>query len=158
SRRALALAETGTHKRLGIYDTEDETLSWLIDDAARAIESAHVPYRGGVVVAEVREARSRAFLLDPTTGAEMPLAAPRGTLLPLGALPDGAWLGRIYAATQPDELVRFELPPQDRAPHPNPPPQGGRGLHRNSMPIPSPLAGEGRGGGLPLARPFANSV
>src|SRR6266404_4461565 len=144
SRRALVLAETGTHKRLGIYDTRDETLSWLIDDPARAIEWAHVPDRGGgIVVAEVREARSRAFLLDPGTGAETPIAAPRGTLLPLGGLPDGAWLGRIYGATQPDELVRFELPSQDRAPHPNPPerlskgPPGGRGLHRNSMPTPS---------------------
>jgi len=159
SRRALVLAETGTHKRLGLYDTADETLSWLIDDPARAIEWAHVPDRGGgIVVAEARAARSRAFLLDPATGTETPIAAPRGTLLPLGALPDGAWLGRIYGATQPDELVRFERLVQDRAPHPNPPPQGGRGLHRNSMPTPSPLAGEGWGGGLPLARSFANST
>jgi DNA mismatch repair protein MutS len=32
-------------------------------------------------------------------------------------------------------------------PHPNPPPQGGRGLD-GAQPSPSPLAGEGRGGGL----------
>src|SRR5258708_6373468 len=80
SRRALVLAERGTHKRLGIYDTRDETLSWLPDDPPRAIEWAHVPARGGsIVVAEVREAHSRAFLLDPPTRAETPIAAPRGT-------------------------------------------------------------------------------
>ena len=108
SRRALVLAETATHKRLGIYDTVDGALRWLIDDPARAIETAHVPDRGGqIVVIEVRAARSRAFLLDPQSGAEMPVAADGVTLLPLGQLPDGAWLGRVYGAAQPDELVRF---------------------------------------------------
>jgi dipeptidyl aminopeptidase/acylaminoacyl peptidase len=161
SRRALVLAETATHKRLGIYDTGDSVLAWLIDDPARAIESAHVPDRGGfIVVAEVREARSLAFLLDPQSGAETPIVAAEGTLLPLGALPDGAWLGRVHGATQPDELVRFAPPSHDRSPHPNPPPplrqklRRGRGLSSS----PSPLAGEGRGGGMPLAQPFAASV
>ncbi len=113
SRRALILAETATHKRLGIYDTADGALTWLIDDPRRAIEAAHVPDRGGgIVVTEVREARSRAFLLDPATGAETPTVAERGTVLPLGALPDGAWLGRVYGATQPDELIRFSPPPR----------------------------------------------
>src|SRR6266849_605752 len=108
SRRALILAETATHKRLGIYDTVDGALRWLIDDPARAIETAHVPDRGGqIVVIEVRAARSRAFLLDPQSGAETPVAADGVTLLPLGQLPDGAWLVRVYCSAQPDELVRF---------------------------------------------------
>jgi dipeptidyl aminopeptidase/acylaminoacyl peptidase len=119
SRRALFIAETATHKRLGIYDTEDGGLSWLIDDPARAIEGAFVPDRGGrIVVAEIREARSHAFLLDPRGGAETPIAAEHGTLAPMGQLPDGAWLGRVYAATQPDELVRFELHSPDHKPVP----------------------------------------
>jgi dipeptidyl aminopeptidase/acylaminoacyl peptidase len=109
SRHALVIAETATHKRLGIYDTDDGALRWLIDDSGRVIESAHVPDRGArIVVTEVREARSRAFLVDPASGAETPITTERGTLLPLGALPDGAWLGRVYSATQPDELVRFD--------------------------------------------------
>ena len=141
SRRALVLAETATHKRLGVYDTQDGALTWLIDDPARAIEWAHVPDRGGrIVVAEMREARSLAFLLDPQTGAELPIAAPGGTLLPLGALPGGAWLGRLYGATQPDELIRFEL-------------------HDPALTAsPLPPCGGGSGWGLPLAQPFANSV
>src|SRR4051794_9899378 len=76
SRRALVIAETATHKRLGVYDTADGSLRWLIDDPARAIESAHVPDRGGrIVVVEVREARSCACLVDPTSGAETEIAA-----------------------------------------------------------------------------------
>jgi dipeptidyl aminopeptidase/acylaminoacyl peptidase len=159
SRRALVVAESGTHKRLGIYDTQDETLSWLIDDPARAIEWAHVPDRGGsIVIAEVREARSRAFLLDPATGAETPIAAPRGTLLPLGGLPDGAWLGRIYGATQPDELVRFDLPFQDGVPPPRPSPARGEGEGSERARNPLPPCGGGLGWGVPLVRSFSDST
>jgi dipeptidyl aminopeptidase/acylaminoacyl peptidase len=107
-RRILVLAETPSHKRLGVYDLASGGLAWLIDDASRSIEGAHVPDRGGrIVVTEIVEARSRAFLLDPASGAETPVPAPQGTLLPLGELPDGAWLGRRYDAARPDELVRF---------------------------------------------------
>jgi dipeptidyl aminopeptidase/acylaminoacyl peptidase len=144
-RRALVIAETATHKRLGIYDTEDGGLSWLIDDPARAIEGAFVPDRGGqIVVAEVREARTRAFLLDPRSGTETPIAAEGCTLTPMGQLPDGAWLGRVYAATQPDELVRFDPPPR-----PSPALAGTRGSRES---------GGGSGWGVPLARPFAGST
>ena len=151
SRRALVVAETATHKRLGVYDTEDGALRWLIDDPARAIESAHAPDRGGrIVVTEVREARSRAFLLDPASGAETPIAAERGTLLPLGALPDGTWLGRVYGATQPDDLVRFYPPPQ-------PSPARGEGEDIEPRCDPLPPCGGGLGWGVPLARSFADS-
>ncbi|HEX3499581.1 MAG TPA: prolyl oligopeptidase family serine peptidase [Stellaceae bacterium] len=158
SRRALVIADAATHKRLGIYDTGDGSLRWLIDDPTRAIEGAFVPDRGGrIVVAEVREARSRAFLLDPLRDAEMPVVGDRCTLLPMGQLPDGVWLGRVYGATQPDEIVRFELPADGRPPHPDPLPQGGRGLDGVSS-SPYPLAGEGRGEGMPLAQPFSSSI
>src|SRR6185437_738225 len=43
-----------------------------------------------------------------------PIVAAEGTLLPLSALPDGAWLGRVHGATQPDDLVRFTPPSHDR--------------------------------------------
>ncbi|MDB5409438.1 MAG: peptidase prolyl oligopeptidase active site region [Rhodospirillales bacterium] len=106
--RILVLAETPSHKRLGVYDLAGGEVAWLIDDASRSIEAAHVPDRGGrIVVVETVEARSRAFLLDPVSGEETPVATTQGTLLPLGQLPDGAWLGRRYDAAHPDELVRF---------------------------------------------------
>jgi dipeptidyl aminopeptidase/acylaminoacyl peptidase len=152
SRRALVVAETATHKRLGVYDTEDGALRWLIDDPARAIESAHAPDRGGrIVVTEVREARSRAFLLDPESGAETPVAADGVTLLPMGQLPDGAWLGRAYGATQPDDIVRFGFPP------PRPSPARGEGEEADSRLNPLPPCGGGLGWGVPLARSFADS-
>jgi dipeptidyl aminopeptidase/acylaminoacyl peptidase len=107
-RRILVVAETPSHKRLGIHDLANGGTIWLIDDASRSIEGGHVPDRGGcIVVIETVSARSRAFLLDPATGVETPVTSPLGTLLPLGQLPDGAWLGRRYDAAHPDGLVRF---------------------------------------------------
>jgi dipeptidyl aminopeptidase/acylaminoacyl peptidase len=108
SRRALVIAETPTHKRLGVYDTASGALDWLIDDKARQIEGGFVERGGRIVVTEIREARDHAFLLDAETGREQKVTLERGALRPLGALPDGAWLGRIYSAAQPDELVRFD--------------------------------------------------
>ncbi|MBV9521689.1 MAG: S9 family peptidase [Alphaproteobacteria bacterium] len=108
-RRALIIAETATHKRVGILDTAGGAPHWLIDDPGRTIEAAHAPQSGeDIVLIEVRAARSHASLLDPCTGAEVPIEPERGTLLPIGPLPDGSWLGRAYDAAQPDELVRFE--------------------------------------------------
>ena len=108
SRRALVTAETARHKRLGVYDTASGALSWLIDDTERPVEGGFVERSGSVVAIEIREARDRAFLVDAGTGREQPVTPERGTLRPLGALPDGNWLGRIYSAAQPDELVRFD--------------------------------------------------
>jgi dipeptidyl aminopeptidase/acylaminoacyl peptidase len=110
SRRVLVLAERPTHTRLGVYDTERGSLAWLIDDVARAIEHAAVPLGSERIVAvEVREARSRALLIDPADGRDEELAAPEGTLLPLGPAADGAWVGRLYGARQPSALIRFAL-------------------------------------------------
>ncbi len=108
SRRALVTAETPTHKRLGVYDTETGTLAWLIDDKSRPIEGGFVERGGRIVVTEIREARDRASLLDAQTGREQPVVPEHGTLRPLGVLPDGTWLGRVYSAAQPDDLVRFD--------------------------------------------------
>lgn len=108
SRRLAVLAERPSHRRLGVYDTVTGALSWLIDDPARAIEMAFAPLGSDrLVVIETREARSRALLVDPDSGAAEEIGAPEGTLLPLGPAADGAWVGRHYGARNPDALVRF---------------------------------------------------
>jgi len=108
--RAVVVAETGTHDRVGVWDARDGSLRWLIDDPARAIEDARAA-RGCplIVVEETRDARLRTSLLDPETGLETPVAVSSGSLSPLARLPDGAWIGSRYAATAPRDLVRFDL-------------------------------------------------
>lgn len=109
-RRVLFLAEAGTHRRLGLWEQASGAIRWLIDDPARNLEWAFVP-RGGAtpvaVVVEVREARTRASLLDIETGAETRLPEVPGNLLPLGPAGDGEWVGQYSSATQPADLVRF---------------------------------------------------
>lgn len=108
SRRLLILSERPTHKRLGVYDIATGRLDWLVDDANRAIETAYVPLGSDRIVAiETREARSVALLIDPATGALEEIGTAENTLLPLGPAADGAWIGRLYGARQPDTLVRF---------------------------------------------------
>src|SRR3954451_20243771 len=90
-RRALVLAETATHRRLGLWDREDGALRWLIDDPARNIEDAFVP-RGSAepvaVVVELAGARSHTTLLNVDSGEERRLPNVAGNLIPLRQLED----------------------------------------------------------------------
>ena len=111
-RRALVLAEAGTHRRVGLWDRETGEIRWLIDDPRRNIEAAFVPPGSAelvAVVVEVRAARNHASLLDIDTGAEMHLPDLPGDLLPLRSLGGGVWAGQYYSSTQPFDLVRFSL-------------------------------------------------
>jgi dipeptidyl aminopeptidase/acylaminoacyl peptidase len=106
--RVLVLAETATHSRLGIWELASGDLRWLIDDPARNIEEAYVPFGSAqVVVVEVREARVRSSLLDATTGAETRLPAIPGNLIPLAPVGGDEWVGQYYSSRQPADAVRF---------------------------------------------------
>src|SRR5262245_33619338 len=92
-RRAVVVAETKTHKRVGVWSRDDGATRWLIDDPARDVEWATVP-RGcdGFVVVETKRAVTHARLVDPATGAESELIHARGTFLPSARLADGRWV------------------------------------------------------------------
>ncbi len=109
-RRVLFLAEAGSYRRLGLLDRETGRQSWLVDDPTRNLEAAFAPrgFAGDVVViVEVREARSRAFLLDLTSGEEHPISGATGNLIPLGATQSGEWIAQFSSARNPADLVRF---------------------------------------------------
>jgi dipeptidyl aminopeptidase/acylaminoacyl peptidase len=107
--RVLVLAETPTHRKLGIWRLADGSLRWLLDDPARNIEQVYVPFGSErIVVVDVRQARPRTSLLDPESGAETALPDVPGNLVPLAPTPDGAWVGLWYSARQPNDLVRFD--------------------------------------------------
>ncbi|MGI8587351.1 MAG: S9 family peptidase [Chloroflexia bacterium] len=116
-RQAVVLSEAGSHRRVGIWDRDGGAVRWLVDDPARNIEAAFVP-RGSdgsrAVVLEVRDAGTRASLLDIETGAETPLPPMSGNLTPLHPLADGEWVGIYGSSRQPTDLVRFSL----TGPHP----------------------------------------
>jgi dipeptidyl aminopeptidase/acylaminoacyl peptidase len=109
-RRVLVLAERETHRRLGVWDLETETVRWLLDDPARNIEDATVPYGSDhIVLYEVQDARPRPSLMDPETGEETWLPQTDGNLLPIAPVGGGAWAGQTYSSRQPSDLVRFPI-------------------------------------------------
>ncbi len=104
--RILAVVETATHKRLGVWT--EGAIRWLIDDPGFTLEGAFVPYHCDRIVAiETRAARSRAWLVDPASGArEKWPETPGATVLPLA--PTGAgWLASIAGSTRPRDLVHL---------------------------------------------------
>jgi dipeptidyl aminopeptidase/acylaminoacyl peptidase len=106
--RALVLAETDTHQRVGIWNLATGELRWLVDDPERNVESAYMPHGSEqAVILESERARLHASFLDPYTGQEMRLPAIRGGLMPMAPAGDGQWVGRYYHSQQPEDLVRF---------------------------------------------------
>jgi dipeptidyl aminopeptidase/acylaminoacyl peptidase len=107
-RRVLFLVEAESHRRMGVWNAEDGSTSWLVDDPRRNVEYAFVPPTGGpAVLVEVEEARVRASLLDAASGAETPAPRVRGNLVPLAPAEREGWVGLHYGARQPPDLVRY---------------------------------------------------
>lgn len=109
-RSALILAETETHQRVGVWEVGSVGVRWLLDDPARNVEDAYVPYGSQqAVVIEIREARVCASLLDLQTGHESPLPGISGNLIPLAPVRPGEWVGQYYSSQQPTDVVLFSL-------------------------------------------------
>jgi dipeptidyl aminopeptidase/acylaminoacyl peptidase len=108
--RIVVLSETKTHRRLGVWNRETEALRWLIDDPKRNIEFAFVPPNGDqIVIVEVDHARRRASILNPETEEERLVPESPYNLTPLAPVKEDEWVGMVYNAQQPDDLVRIPL-------------------------------------------------
>jgi dipeptidyl aminopeptidase/acylaminoacyl peptidase len=108
SRRAIVVAETKTHKKLGIWERESGNLRWLIDDPRRNLEYAYAP-RGidSIVAVEIDAARSKASLVDPDLGTATEIGSSPGVFMPL-AWTGEEWVGTTFSAQQPRDLVRLD--------------------------------------------------
>ncbi len=108
-KRVLVQAETETHNRVGLWQ-DGKPIRWVIDDPARNIEDAYVPFGSDqAVIVESQDARVKITLLNVDTGAETSLPDIAGNLIPLAPLGGGAWVGKYYSAQQVTDLVRFSL-------------------------------------------------
>ena len=108
SRRVVVLADTETHRRVGVWSLDDENVHWLVDDPKRNIEYAYVPLGSEeIVLLEVKDARMRASLIHPQTGVERPIFAETGNLVPLAPLGNDEWAGQFSSSKQPADVVRF---------------------------------------------------
>ncbi|HSG43261.1 MAG TPA: prolyl oligopeptidase family serine peptidase [Anaerolineales bacterium] len=106
--QVLVLAETETHRRLGIWKLGDVDVRWLIDDPARDIQSAFVPEGcDEAVVVENIQGRVYCSLLNIDSKVETPVSAGEGNLIPLAPVSHTEWVGFYYSACQPGDIVRF---------------------------------------------------
>lgn len=106
--KILVIAETKTHRKLGVLDLSDEHLEWILDDSQRNIEDAYVPYGSKeIVVIEVRGARIHASLLDLMSRSQTTLSLDAGNLIPLAPHTKDVWIGQFYSSSQPYDICRF---------------------------------------------------
>ncbi len=105
----VVLHATTDRARVGLWRLSDRRLHWLIDDAARNVESARWPHASNeILVGEATNAIPHFSLLDPVTGRERPFVEQLKPLAPVdGGLGGARWIARHGHARQPVELVTF---------------------------------------------------
>lgn len=109
SKRLVILAETETHRRVGLLGIAGGAPRWLIDDAERDISGAHWPHGSeSIVVSETKAAKEVAWLMDPESGELAAFARGKGTLLPVAPTAATGWVSYHYGARHPMRLVRVE--------------------------------------------------
>jgi len=107
-KQVLVLAETDTHRKLGIWKLGGTDVRWLIDDPARDIQAAFVPEDcEEAVVVEYIQGRVHGSLLNLDTENEVSISAGEGNLVPLAPVSEMEWIGFYYSACQPGDIVRF---------------------------------------------------
>lgn len=108
--KLVVVAETGTHRKLGLIDVPQEQVDWIVDDPNRNIEDAYVPYGSEeIVIREVERARLRPSLLDPLSGREKHLSFEAGNLIPLAPAEADEWIAGIYSSNQPFDICRVSI-------------------------------------------------
>lgn len=108
--KLLVIAETNTHRKLGIINIPEERVDWIVDDPNRNIEDAYVPYGSKeIVILEVQRARLKPSLLDPLSNKERDLSFEIGNLIPLAPFSSEEWIAVVYSSIQPVDIYRMSI-------------------------------------------------
>jgi len=99
------ISEADNYRKVGLFNYENNSTKWLIDDSSRNIEEAYVP-RGSkfVVINEIINSQNNITLLDIDSLEEI-LFSDFKTTLPCAQLPNGTWLSMYYNSKQPADLI-----------------------------------------------------
>jgi dipeptidyl aminopeptidase/acylaminoacyl peptidase len=115
--QVVVVADSGTHRRVGLWLMASSLIHWYFDDPHMQIEDAFVPLgTGTLVVSEHKDGAKRSWLYDVAQRKKQPWPQPAGaTLLPLGPLNGGGWAARYYHARQPTDLMHVSADGGDGA-------------------------------------------
>lgn len=107
---ALVLAETKTHRKVGVWTLATNEFRWLLDDPQLDIEDAFVPHGSDkAVVVYNQRGHTRCSLLPLDGAKEFMLPDIPGNLIPLAPVNDNEWVGNFYSSQQPADVVRFSI-------------------------------------------------
>ena len=109
--QVIVIADSGTHRRVGLWLMEGGLIHWFFDDPVMQIDDAFVPGNSGsLIVTYSRQGAKHAMLFDVTTRRRTAWPEVAGaTLLPMAPLSADSWVARFYNARQPDDLMRVTL-------------------------------------------------
>jgi dipeptidyl aminopeptidase/acylaminoacyl peptidase len=110
----LVIAETPSHRRLGLTHKNTGKVQWLLDDPKLDIEMAYIPVNSNTIVViknQVGKMRAEFIDLDDLRRHELPQIP--GNLLPIApasAMDEAAsWIGLFFSSQQPGEVVHFDV-------------------------------------------------
>ncbi|MGH7734832.1 MAG: alpha/beta hydrolase family protein, partial [Gemmatimonadales bacterium] len=108
--QVVVLADSGSHRRLGLWVLASALIYWFIDDPVDQVEEAFIPSGAGVIaIVGTLEGRRCGWTFDPQSLKRQQWPAVKGrTILPVAPLVGGGWAARLYHARQPDDIVRFQ--------------------------------------------------
>jgi len=108
--QVLVMADSGSHRRVGLWVLATSLIFWLLDDPHDQIEDAFIPFGSpAIVLVAANQGRRRSIFYDPQKRTRSAWQPGQGaTVLPVAPLPGGAWAVRSYGARQPDDLLRLQ--------------------------------------------------
>ena len=109
--QVIVMADSGTHRRVGLWILDGGLIHWFFDDPQMQIEDVLVPGNSGsMILTEGRQGAKYAWLFDVAQRRRSPWPeVPGATLLPLAPLSANTWAARFYHARQPADLMRVTV-------------------------------------------------
>jgi len=102
--------ELQNYYSVGIFNTENNDIEWIIDDSKRNIEYITVPKFGNyILVYEIERTKTKTTVIDLESMKQIPLPSITGNLSLISPVINNEWIGYHYSSTQPIDIVKLKL-------------------------------------------------
>jgi len=98
------------HYSVGVLDTTNGKIDWLIDDPSRNIEYIKVAdYGNKIFVYQAEKARTKTTIIDGGTFEITEFPKVQGNLVPASLDYQNRWIGLYYSSKHPMDIVAFDF-------------------------------------------------